>query len=104
MKIYIDGDKEKEVKLQNFNPILKHGALVLGQDQDAYLGDYDEEQSFQGNMTSVNMWDYELSEKEISDLTSRCPSENEGNLIKWTDFLPGRSESVKFFCGFSCSP
>ncbi|KAK3739418.1 hypothetical protein QZH41_011411 [Actinostola sp. cb2023] len=79
------------------------GAIVLGQEQDAYLGGFDVGQSFQGNLTSVNMWDRVLSSVEISELAKGCPS-GEGNLVKWADLVPRKSDSVKYFCGVSCYP
>ncbi|KAK3739419.1 hypothetical protein QZH41_011412, partial [Actinostola sp. cb2023] len=83
--------------------IAKDGGLVLGQEQDHYLGGFDAAQSFQGNLTSVNMWDRALTRVEISEHAKRCPS-GEGNLVKWVDLVPHKSVSVKYFCGESCLP
>ncbi|KAK3722627.1 hypothetical protein QZH41_002387 [Actinostola sp. cb2023] len=81
------------------------GGLVLGQDQDAYLGRYNANQSFQGNLTSVNMWDRVLTSDDILKLAKRCPSgSGEGNLVRWADLVPRKSDSVKYYCGVSCHP
>ncbi|XP_016403417.1 pentraxin fusion protein-like, partial [Sinocyclocheilus rhinocerous] len=37
------------------------GTVLLGQDADAYLSTFDAEQSFVGEITDVQMWDYVLS-------------------------------------------
>ncbi|KAK3714887.1 hypothetical protein QZH41_001877 [Actinostola sp. cb2023] len=99
VSVYIDG-KLKPIYYHNQNKagvITGKGALVIGQEQDAYLERFDARQCFQGNLTSFNMWDRVLTSDEISEHAKRYPS-GEGNLIKWVDLVPLKSESVKYSC------
>jgi len=50
------------------------GTLVLGQDQDNVGGGFDASQSYQGDIYDLNLWEYALSEDEVSFLYSsgRC--------------------------------
>ena len=100
VKVYVDGNIIKSTSMAAGKDI-KEGALVLGQDQDSYLGGYQKFQSFQGNLTSVNMWDKILPSDEIAMLAKKCPS-GEGNVIKWRDIVPFKNGNVQFFCGVSC--
>ena len=99
VSVYIDGKlKPIYYHRQNKAGVIKgKGALVIGQDQDVYLGEFDVNQSFQGNLTSVNMWDRVLTSGEISEHAKKYPS-GEGNVIKWVDLVPRKSESVKYSC------
>ncbi|KAL0156226.1 hypothetical protein M9458_047472, partial [Cirrhinus mrigala] len=46
------------------------GIVLLGQDPDGYLGDFDPDQSFVGEMKDVYMWDYVLSDNQIKAVYS----------------------------------
>ena len=98
--MYLDGNAIKSLTLAA-GKVIEQGVLVLGQDQDSYLGGYQEHQSFQGNLTSVNLWDKVLPSDEIAMLAKKCPS-GEGNVIKWRDIVPFKNGNVQFFCGVSC--
>ncbi|XP_063817582.1 C-reactive protein-like [Pseudophryne corroboree] len=56
-------------------------SIILGQDQDSFGGGFIEKQSFVGEISSVNMWDYVLSaenmRKTVLDKTVS------GNVIGW---------------------
>ena len=77
--------------------------IVLGQEQDSYKGDFDADQSLQGNLTSVNMWDRVLTAQEISDLTKSCMA-GEGNVVKWSDLKDKGEGEVKLNRSFACGP
>ncbi|XP_035260457.1 C-reactive protein-like isoform X2 [Anguilla rostrata] len=58
------------------------GTVLLGQDPDRYLGDYEAVQSFVGEISDLNMWDFVLTESQIKALHAgeRVPK---GNIFDW---------------------
>ncbi|KAG7259475.1 hypothetical protein CRUP_012048, partial [Coryphaenoides rupestris] len=54
------------------------GRIILGQDPDTLLGDFDAKQSFVGHISEVNLWDYVLLPQFIQDMVSgrRVPLPN----------------------------
>lgn len=58
------------------------GKVLLGQDPDSYVGDFDAKQSFIGEIYDVNMWDFVLPDNMIKDMSSgkRVPR---GNVFDW---------------------
>ena len=60
--------------------IRKGGKLIFGQDQDCVGGCFDQFQSFQGEMTGINIWDHVITKEEISALAESC-TVGKGNLL-----------------------
>ena len=79
------------------------GIVILGQDQDKYGGGFESSQSFNGEVFGVNMWDYEMSEDEIAQLSSSC-FDPEGNYLKWSDFKGGEEGDVEIEAPTTCLP
>ncbi|KAI4901752.1 hypothetical protein NFI96_020441 [Prochilodus magdalenae] len=82
---WVDGRRSA---LQVYKPghsIRARGTALLGQDPDKHLGDFDAVQSFAGEITDVNMWDYVLSGSQIKALyfnqKQRVPR---GNVFDWS--------------------
>ncbi|KAK3742850.1 hypothetical protein QZH41_004526 [Actinostola sp. cb2023] len=99
---YIDGVQKIGGAVAKDGQIRAPGAIVLGQDQDKYLGGFQEHQSFTGNLTSVNMWDKALDASGVADLAKRC-STGEGNLVKWSDLYDKRIVgAVQLACLSTC--
>ena len=87
---YKDGDPVKEgTDFKRGYTIIEGGTLVLGQEQDSVGGDFNADQSLQGMLASVNVWDKVLPATQIKDMSKSCLQEewNEGNVYKWIDFL-----------------
>ncbi|XP_016314329.1 pentraxin fusion protein-like [Sinocyclocheilus anshuiensis] len=60
------------------------GTVLLGQDADTYLSTFDAEQSFVGEISDVQMWDYVLSGSQIRAVYSNQePYVPKGNLFDW---------------------
>uniref|UniRef100_A0A8C1IME2 Pentraxin family member n=1 Tax=Cyprinus carpio TaxID=7962 RepID=A0A8C1IME2_CYPCA len=60
------------------------GTVMLGQDADKYLSDFDAEQSFVGEITDVQMWDHVLSGSQIRAVYSNQePHVPNGNVFDW---------------------
>ena len=98
LNVYVDG----LLKLYNSPNRILPGAIVLGQEQDSYKGDFDADQSLQGNLTSVNMWDRILTEQEISELAKSCGTKGEGNVVKWSDLKDKGEGDVKLINTSQC--
>ena len=69
--------------------IRKGGTLVLGQDQDEVGGGFRKEESFEGMLSYVNVWDRVLSHSKIKEMSLSCvpDKQDEANVYKWTHFL-----------------
>ncbi|ROI16454.1 Pentraxin fusion protein [Anabarilius grahami] len=64
--------------------VLPGGTVLLGQDPDKYLGAFDAEQSFIGEITDVEMWDHVLSGSQIKAVYSNQePYVPKGNVFDW---------------------
>ncbi|XP_043082495.1 pentraxin fusion protein-like [Puntigrus tetrazona] len=60
------------------------GTVLLGQDADDYVGAFDAEQSFVGEITDVQMWDYVLSGSQIKVVYSNQKTYvPKGNVFDW---------------------
>lgn len=59
------------------------GTVLLGQDPDAYVGSFDASQSFVGEITDVQMWDYVLSSSQIKAVYSNQETYVKGNMFDW---------------------
>ncbi|XP_078575446.1 sushi, von Willebrand factor type A, EGF and pentraxin domain-containing protein 1-like isoform X3 [Branchiostoma floridae x Branchiostoma japonicum] len=70
------------------------GAFVLGQEQDSRGGDFHAPESFIGQMSLLQLWDYVLSEDNVFAMATTC-QKNVGNVRAWPDFLPGIVGRVK---------
>ena len=70
------------------------GVLVLGQDQDSLGGGFEEEDSFIGEMTDVNIWDHVIKDQEIMRMSKSCLT-GVGNVFQWRDFKAHVKDSVK---------
>ena len=99
-KIYLDGDFKKE-RISGAGKKFTNGALYLGQEQDSYKGGFSLYQSFQGNLTNVNLWNRVLSQEEIKDQSRSCIL-GEGNILKWTDFVGKEQGNVRVECSHAC--
>lgn len=66
--------------------------LVLGQEQDKPGGGFDQKQSFIGELTNVQLWNYVIPLQEINDLTLffLCNAfSRSGNVLAWFDIVQG---------------
>ncbi|XP_048379946.1 mucosal pentraxin-like isoform X1 [Stegostoma tigrinum] len=58
------------------------GTIILGQEQDQEGSGFDSQQSFEGELADVNMWDHILSPRYIKALSRQCHRTG-GNIINW---------------------
>ncbi|XP_069505726.1 serum amyloid P-component-like [Ambystoma mexicanum] len=71
--------------------VMKRGAtiqtplkMILGQEQDSFGGSFDKNQSFEGEISDVHMWDHVLSPADIQQVFLNNKHLN-GNVISWRD-------------------
>lgn len=74
--------------LQRGHVIPQGGVLELGQGQDLATGEDADHQSFIGEITSVQLWNFVLSVAEINWLLLSCQI-GRGNVLSWSDILNG---------------
>ncbi|CAL1599267.1 unnamed protein product [Knipowitschia caucasica] len=63
--------------------IRPNGSVLLGQDPDKHLGGLEAEQSFVGELTDLNMWDYVLSKSMIQGWHNGEAWIPKGNIFDW---------------------
>lgn len=82
--VFMDGKKSvtKINRDTQEHAVRSGGNVILGQDPDVYLGDFDAKQSFVGDIQDVNMWDSVLPGSTIHDLFSRKTAYR-GNVLDW---------------------
>ena len=88
-----------ELLKDDFHPLYSGGALIIGQEQDAKVedgnfdpGKFDEEQSYSGHITQVEVWNIELTAKEIYDIGNcvQLTVRTENQVVSWgTDSWEG---------------
>ncbi|XP_074641309.1 sushi, von Willebrand factor type A, EGF and pentraxin domain-containing protein 1-like [Tubulanus polymorphus] len=74
-------------------PIKGGGKVVLGQEQDIVGGGFSKSESYLGQITSLNVWNGVLSERDIYNFYNTCYT-YKGNVLAWSDFLTGRSRHL----------
>ncbi len=77
---------------------------MLGQDQDSVGGGFQATQSYQGQISNVNVWDRVLNDEKIKEMSGSCllNGADYGNVYKWVDFL--REGEAKLIEPSSCEP
>ena len=87
VNLYIDGVNEQTGKADDYKSFNEDAGFVIGQDQDSPGGGFEERQSFAGEVTQFNVWDYPLDPHVISEMaTSRCDEPIVGNYLGWPEF------------------
>ncbi|XP_053300267.1 pentraxin fusion protein [Pleuronectes platessa] len=80
--VFMDGRKSLTKIYKKGHTIRPGGKVVIGQDPDAFLGDYDAKQSFVGEISDVNLWDTVLAASTIQDIyTGKRVAR--GNVFDW---------------------
>ncbi|XP_052451321.1 pentraxin fusion protein [Carassius gibelio] len=82
--IWVDGSRSSLQVYRTGFRVRAGGIVVLGQDPDSYLGKFDREQSFAGEIKDLYMWDYVLSDSQIRAVYLNQKSNMpKGNLFDW---------------------
>lgn len=78
--------------------------MVLGQDQDSVGGGFNADESFQGTLLNVNVWNQVLTPEQIQKMSQSCMLEEatDRKVFKWLDFL--REGETRLIQSSSCKP
>ncbi|XP_015215488.1 C-reactive protein [Lepisosteus oculatus] len=79
---WVDGKRSARQVYRKGHTIRSEGTILLGQDPDKLLGDFDVTQSFVGEISDVNLWDYVLPASDIQALYTRHQAPT-GNVLDW---------------------
>ncbi|XP_052398599.1 pentraxin fusion protein-like [Carassius gibelio] len=81
---WVDGRRSSYQLYKKGHSVRPGGTVLLGQDPDNYLGGFDKNQSFVGEITDVHMWDYVLSGSQIRAVyANQKLSVPMGNVFYW---------------------
>ncbi|KAL0984347.1 hypothetical protein UPYG_G00140290 [Umbra pygmaea] len=79
---WVDGRRSTYQVYKPGHTIKPKGTVLLGQDPDKHLGDLEAVQSFVGEVTDLNMWDYVLTRSQIQALHYGHKI-SKGNIFDW---------------------
>nr|AAI15110.1 Zgc:136389 [Danio rerio] len=80
---WMDGRRSLHQVYRKGLSIRPGGTVVLGQDPDSYLGSFDVDQSFVGEIANLQMWDYVLSTAQIKAVYYNQDNRVKGNVFDW---------------------
>ncbi|XP_023269559.1 pentraxin fusion protein-like [Seriola lalandi dorsalis] len=80
--LFMNGRKSLTKIYKKGHSVRSNGKVLIGQDPDNYLGDFDAKQSFVGEISDINMWDSVLSASTIQDMYSGN-NVSRGNVLDW---------------------
>ncbi|XP_059391379.1 C-reactive protein-like isoform X1 [Carassius carassius] len=81
---WVDGRRSSYQLYKKGHSVRPGGTVLLGQDPDNYLGGFDKNQSFVGEITDVHMWDYVLPGSQIRLVyANQEPYVPMGNVFHW---------------------
>jgi len=84
-KLYVDGEKVDSGSFAGDNevqPVRPGGIFVVGQDQDELDGGYNRKQSWSGEITQYNLWDFAIEDYDIANM-AECRADVFGNIVRW---------------------
>ncbi|XP_005755999.1 pentraxin fusion protein-like, partial [Pundamilia nyererei] len=80
--LFLDGKRSLSKIYRRGHTVRAGGRVILGQDPDSFLGDFDSDQSFVGEIFDVNMWDTVLADSVIQGMFAG-KREPRGNVFDW---------------------
>ncbi|XP_014837924.1 PREDICTED: pentraxin fusion protein-like [Poecilia mexicana] len=80
--VFMNGRKSQTKIYRKGHTIRPGGRIILGQDPDNFLGNFDAKQSFVGEIFDVNMWDSVLSDSAIQGLFN-WRKQDRANVFDW---------------------
>ncbi|PIO14978.1 hypothetical protein AB205_0129880, partial [Aquarana catesbeiana] len=79
---WFDGKRSASKTYQKGHQVLPGGRVILGQDQDKFGSSFDAKQSFVGEISDVQLWNYVLPPQAIKEVYEG-KSKSLGNIINW---------------------
>ncbi|KAG7238958.1 hypothetical protein INR49_030509 [Caranx melampygus] len=80
--LFMNGRRSLTKIYKRGHAISSGGKVIIGQDPDSYMGDYDAKQSYVGEIFDINMWDSVLPASTIQDMYSG-QRVSRGNVFNW---------------------
>uniref|UniRef100_A0A3Q2WTB3 Pentraxin family member n=1 Tax=Haplochromis burtoni TaxID=8153 RepID=A0A3Q2WTB3_HAPBU len=80
--LFLDGKRSLSKIYRKGHTVSPGGRVILGQDPDSFLGSFDEQQSFVGEICDVNMWDVVLADSVIQGMFAGKRVAR-GNVFDW---------------------
>ncbi|KAL3986593.1 KRAB domain-containing zinc finger protein [Sarotherodon galilaeus] len=80
--LFLDGKRSLSKIYRKGHTVRAGGRVILGQDPDSFLGDFEYDQSFVGEIFDVNMWDTVLADSVIQGIFAG-KREPRGNVFDW---------------------
>ncbi|KAL7887763.1 hypothetical protein AOLI_G00054840 [Acnodon oligacanthus] len=81
--LWLDGRRSTLQVYRQNHKVQSGGAVILGQDPDDFTGKFDENQSFVGEISDVNMWDFVLTGDQIRNFSDRVWLGPAPNVLNW---------------------
>ncbi|KAK8401438.1 hypothetical protein O3P69_002897 [Scylla paramamosain] len=83
-EIFMDGQQRANGSFPPFDePLLGNGAYIIGQEQDSFGGNFQQDQSYSGEIAHLSFWDSYLSQDEIIRI-AECQEPKEQPLLGWS--------------------
>ncbi|KAL7873948.1 hypothetical protein SRHO_G00049180 [Serrasalmus rhombeus] len=80
---WVDGRRSTLQVYRKNHTVQSGGAVILGQDPDSFVGKFNEDQSFVGEISDVNMWDHVLMGDQIRNFSDELWLGPEPNVLDW---------------------
>ncbi|KAL7873946.1 hypothetical protein SRHO_G00049160 [Serrasalmus rhombeus] len=80
---WVDGRRSTLQVYRKKHKVQSGGAVILGQDPDSFVGSFDINQSFVGEISDVNMWDYLLTDDQIKNFNEKVWVGPAPNVLNW---------------------
>ncbi|XP_068581706.1 C-reactive protein-like, partial [Cebidichthys violaceus] len=80
--VFVDGKKSLTKIYRKDHAVRSGGKVIIGQDPDNYVGEFDANQSLVGEIGDISMWDSVLSQSAIRDMFSG-KRVTRGNVLDW---------------------
>ncbi|KAL7887762.1 hypothetical protein AOLI_G00054830 [Acnodon oligacanthus] len=81
--LWLDGRRSTLQVYRQNHKVQPGGAVILGQDPDDFTGKFDENQSFVGEISDVNMWDFVLTGDQIRNFSDGVWVGPDPNVLNW---------------------
>lgn len=82
--VFMDGKKSLTKIYQKNHRVRSGGKVIIGQDPDDYLGSFDANQSFVGEISDINLWSSVLSDSAIKEMANGGQTAQYGDVIDWS--------------------
>ncbi|XP_078145914.1 C-reactive protein-like [Centroberyx gerrardi] len=81
-QLWLNGKRSNLKLLGSELPVSGDMSIMVGQEQDAFGGGFDPQQSFEGDLTDLHLWDHVISPCEIRSYMNRGFF-RPGNILNW---------------------